>query len=384
ARPDDILLLGALPEYLPQARGVVTSIPQTPLSHLNLLAKNRGIVNAYRGGLFEDPKIANLVRSGAPVVLEAEGGELRFQPITEAQYAQWLSLHEPQPPSPPRVDSEQAPYLVELSKLTAAELVTLGPLIGGKAVGMAHLVQAIASARPSYDATSPVFFDVPDRPVAITVRAYREHLRPFQKELEALLADPTFVAHRKLRVLALEGIKGFEQRFRSPADRQAARAYLNPAALGAIAAIVRKGGVQRVIRETPLPLAVAAELERLTTHFGHYRPGQGLRFRSSSTVEDIDGSSGAGLYESHTGFVAPRKAVPGEKKRSSLADALRKTWASYFGVEAFEERHRSGMDHLAGDMAVLVHARFDDELEDANGVFTFTRHSGADELSVDA
>lgn len=384
ARSDDILLLGALPEYLPQARGVVTSIPQTPLSHLNLLAKNRGIVNAYRGGLFDDPEIANLARSGAPVVLSTGEGKLRFQPITEAQYSQWLSLLEARPPSPPLVDWERAPYVVELSTLTPEELTALEPVIGGKAVGMAHLVRAISGTKPAYDTSSPVFFDVPERPVAITVRAYREHLRPFREELAALLADPTFATHRKLRFLALEGIAGFEQRFRSRADRQAARAYLAPNARGPVAAVVRKGGVQRMIRETPLPEAVNGVLEQLAMHFGHYRKSQGLRFRSSSTVEDVEGSSGAGLYESHTGFIVPRKAEPGVKKRPSLADALRKTWSSYFSVEAFEERFRAGMDHLAGDMAVLVHARFDDELEAANGVFTFTRYPGSDELSVDA
>jgi hypothetical protein len=35
-------------------------------------------------------------------------------------------------------------------------------------------------------------------------------------------------------------------------------------------------------------------------------------------------------------------------------------------------------------MGVLIHARFDDELENANGVFTFTLSTRGDELSVDA
>ena len=51
---------------------------------------------------------------------------------------------------------------------------------------------------------------------------------------------------------------------------------------------------------------------------------------------------------------------------------LKKTWASYWGFEAFEERRREGVDHRSGGMAVLVHARFDDPLELANGVFTLT------------
>jgi hypothetical protein len=119
-------------------------------------------------------------------------------------------------------------------------------------------------------------------------------------------------------------------------------------------------------------------------HFAGYSSEQGLRFRSSSTVEDIEGFNGAGLYDSATGYLVPRKASGRLKKRDSMGDAVRKTWASYFSFEAFEERHQNHIDHLAADMAVLIHARFDDELENANGVFTFTLSPRGDELSVDA
>lgn len=384
ASPDNILLLGALPEYLPQARGVLTSIPQTPLSHLNLLAKSRGIVNAYRGGLFDDVEILNLARSSAPVVLSTEDGKLRFKRISESQYTQWLSLQKAPPPPPRQVAWEQAPYVVDLARVEHEQLDDLAPVIGGKSAGMVHLLHAIPGSTGAVQPAGTVRFDVPERPLAITVRAYREHVGQLRAELEALLADPNFVANRKVRILALEGIKKFEQRFPSRADREAGRAYLSPRALGGVAPIVRKGGLQRLIRETPLPAPVTKELERVAQHFDHYAPEQGLRFRSSSTVEDVEGSSGAGLYESFTGFVTPRKAAPGVSKRASLADALRKTWASYFSVEAFEERHEAGMDHLAGNMGVLVHARFDDELEDSNGVFTFTLHPRGEELLVDA
>lgn len=383
ASPDNILLLGALPEYLPQARGVLTAIPQTQLSHLNLLAKSRGIVNAYRGGLLDDPEILNLARSSAPVVLSTEGGQLRFRRISEAQYAQWLGLQKAPPPPPRQVAWERAPYLVDLSQVEASELDALAPIIGGKSVGMVHLLQALGRREDALP-DSGVVFDVPDRPLAVTVRAYREHLKQLLPEISALLADPAFVAHRKLRILALEGIEKFEARFASKADRAAARSYLKPSAPGAIAAVVRQGGVQHMIRKTPVPAAIDAELERVRQHFANYAPSQGLRFRSSSTVEDVEGSSGAGLYESFTGYVKGRKAQPGLTKRPSLADALRKTWASYFSVEAFEERHEAGMDHLSGNMGVLVHARFDNEFEDANGVFTFTLHPKGAELLVDA
>ncbi len=386
AAADNILLLGALPEYLPQARGIVTSIPQTPLSHLNLLAKSRGILNVYRGGLLEDPEVLNLARSGVPVVLSAEPDGLRLQRISEQQYARWKQLQRPKPPTPRHVASDDAPYIVDLSQVGPSSLDGLAPLIGGKAVGMVHLLQAFGPAVRNEAEAQPrrLSIAVPDRPLAITIRAYREHLAPLLPEIRALLADASFQRNRKVRILALEGFDEFERRFSSKRDRIAARRYLSSRAAGAVAAVVRKGGIQRMIRQAPLPKAVEGELETIRRHFADYAREQGLRFRSSSTVEDVEGSSGAGLYDSNTGFFVPRKAQRGLKKRASLADALRKTWASYFSVEAFEERHEAGMNHLAGDMAVLVHARFDDELEASNGVFTLSRYVDEAELLADA
>jgi Pyruvate phosphate dikinase, AMP/ATP-binding domain len=110
----------------------------------------------------------------------------------------------------------------------------------------------------------------------------------------------------------------------------------------------------------------------LRTNFGHFAASQGLRFRSSSTVEDIEGFSGAGLYDSNTGFLEPAAQADPKERDKSIDWALRRTWASYWSWEAFEERSLERIDHLAGDMAVLVHARFDDERERSNAVLTLT------------
>jgi Pyruvate phosphate dikinase, AMP/ATP-binding domain len=378
AEPEDILLLGALPEYLPQARGLITAIPQTPLAHLNLLAKSRQIVNAYRGGALDDPEIADLVRSRAPVVLSAEGGALRLHRITEAQYARFLATSKLEPPKVQAVAWEKAPYWVDLSRLEPRRLSELEPLLGGKCAGMARLLQRLGPGT-EWNGAGELRADVPERPLCLTIRAYREHLLPLRPLLEALISDENFQGFKKLRYLALEGADEFVRKFPSRRDRELAKSYQQPNALGPIAEVVRRGGVAHLVRHMKLPAAVSAELERvLPAHFAAYAPEQGLRFRSSSTVEDIEGVSGAGLYDSSTGYLTPRP------KRSSVADAVRKTWASYFRFEAFEERHQSGIDHLAADMAELVHARFDDELERANGVFTFSVAPSGAQLSVDA
>jgi hypothetical protein len=385
AEPEDILLLGALPEYLPQARGLVTAIPQTPLAHLNLLAKSRQIVNAYRGGVLDDPDVQDLVRSRAPVVLLARQGELRFKRITEQQYQSYLQSTRSAPPVVDKTDVSRAPYLVDLSKVELKQLPKLAPLIGGKGVGMVHLLRGLGPGT-KLNGVGTLRADVPDRPMVLTIRAYREHLAPLLPELQALLRDESFLQFKKLRFLALEGPEEFKAKFPTKKDAELAQSYESPRALGPIAAVVRKGGVRYLVRHASLPEAVKTELSRvLPQHFATYSPEQGLRFRSSSTVEDIEGFNGAGLYDSSTGYLVPRKASGNLKKRDSIGDAVRKTWASYFSFEAFEERHQNHIDHLAADMGVLIHARFDDEREDANGVFTFALlPSGQDELSVDA
>jgi hypothetical protein len=318
------------------------------------------------------------------VVLLAEGGQMRFHRITEQQYQAWQALLRSEPPAVSKASSDDAPYLVELGQVGEAELSRFAPLIGGKAVGMVHLLRGLGPGTRA-NGTGALRADVPDRPLAITVRAYREHLAPMLPELRALLADPNFIKFKKLRFLALEGVQELVRRFPSKKDSALAQSYQNPQAIGPIAAVVRKGGVRHMVRHAPLPAAFKAELDQvLHKQFGAYSAEQGLRFRSSSTVEDIEGFNGAGLYDSSTGFLTPRKASAAGPKRPSVADAVRKTWASYFSAEAFEERHQNQIDHLAADMAVLVHARFDDSLEQANGVFTFTLAPNGNELAVDA
>lgn len=63
-----MLVLEGVPDFLPQASGLLTAVPQTPLAHLHVLARNRGIPNAYLGGVLDDPNIDPLARVRAPVV----------------------------------------------------------------------------------------------------------------------------------------------------------------------------------------------------------------------------------------------------------------------------------------------------------------------------
>lgn len=354
-----IVVVDHLPDQLPQAAAFVSTVPQTPLSHLNILAQSRGIPSAYVGGLAEDPFFTQLARAQAPVILQAEAAQVRLTPLTEAEYAE-LSSARPvlsQLALPEARAVDDVPYTVALEQLEVAQLQGLSDLIGGKAFGLGVLAQEHAS-------------DVPRPLLAISVRTFVEHLAPLRPTLVRMLEDPLFRRTPAVRFLVLEGVDGFRTRFGATALRQVRRKVAERG--GVLQALVEAGGVRRRIATTPLPAPAQAAIDAaLRSHFGGLPARIGLRFRSSATVEDVDGFTGAGLYASHTGYLTPPPPKPGKRARRQASEALRETMASYFSFEAFEERRSAGIDHLGGRMAVVVHPRFDDARELANGVITF-------------
>ena len=362
-RSDRIAVLEEIPDDLPPVAAIVTAVPQTPLAHLNLLAKSRGTPNAFVAGAFSDPRIDEWARFHVPVALWATAEGVRWQQLTLAEWQRYQELQQLQTPplvAVPPVDLASAPYVVDLGPLGLADVAALTPLIGGKAAGMAALQDAPALTKP-------------DQPLAITVRAYADHIAPIEAQIRALLADPYFVADPRVRLIALEGEADF---YTVHGDTPTMHAWVedllaDPQAGAALLAAIQAGGLRRWIRDLEIPPTLLASLtDALRAQFPDFAATQGLRFRSSSTAEDIEGFNGAGLYTSNTGFLDP--PVDGH----DVAWALRKTWASYWGFGAFEERRLAGIDHLSGRMGVLVHARFDDAAEVANGVYTMTYRRG--------
>lgn len=371
----DILLLEDVPDFLPPAAGVVTAIPQTPLAHFNLLAKNRGIPNVYRAGVVEETELVDLARFRTPVVFRAIApGEFTIKPISEAQYSVWLQSQRKSPVAVTQVDVNTLPYVVDLRTLSAADSDALRPGLGGKATGYLGLLAGAGDATP-------------DAVAAISIRPYVEHLAPLRARLEQMLVAPGFGEDVRVRYAVLEGQTRYLETHPAPADQTFLQEFLTSHPAGDLLGdLARGGGVKDLIRNTPLAPATAMLItDALHAQFGHYAVSQGLRFRSSSTAEDVEGFNGAGLYDSNTGFLDAR-AQPAADQTKTVEWALKKTWASYWSIEAFEERALENVDHLSGNMGVVVHARFDDDKEKSNGVFLFTMQNGdaTMELNVQA
>lgn len=366
ARDDDIVIMAGVPDWLPPANALITSDPQTPLAHVNLLARNRGIPNASQVGILDDAQILQAARVRAPAIVRASADGLEVQLITNAEYRRWRSLHDTGRVAVPPVDASSLPLALDLEDLATtigseADVERWRPVIGGKSAGFLALLS-----------TEGVI--TPERPLAVTVAPYRQHLASVQEALTAILSSTDFANDARVRYLVLEGPSDFAEQYPDPADAAVAEALARRNPEGTpIGEVLAADGFKKYFRNVPMNPETLDELERaLDAQFGDYAATQGLRFRSSSSVEDIEGFSGAGLYDSNTGFLDPSVQPDADDRKKTIERTIKKTWASYWGFEAFEERRREGVDHQSGGMGVLVHARFDDPLEVNNGVATFT------------
>ena len=140
-----------------------------------------------------------------------------------------------------------------------------------------------------------------------------------------------------------------------------------------LVAVLAAGGVRALIESRPVAPATLAEVTATLSRTYHdYDSTAGFRFRSSSSVEDIEGFNGAGLYTSYTGYLHAEQLDDPDDRDNTIERAMLRAWSSYWSFEAFEERRLAQIDHLSGAMGLTVHARFDDDLERNNGVATFT------------
>ena len=381
----EILIYQALPDELPACRALMSTIPQTPLAHLNLLARNRGIPNLYVGGLGQDPTISQLSRVRAPVLLWAQSpAKWRLLPLKPNEYQRYINLKTKPERSISRPPVEDSPYWLGDAPLSVGDLLDLRPLIGGKASGVLVIEDVLrsnereidsrtentqeteASDHPETTITSPLPLFV------LSGRAYAEHLQEIEVTLRSLLDTPDVINQRTRLILLLEGWQGIWQRGFDYEVHESLRAWLEQES-DETQSLILSGGLQAWIRNKELDAQVLRNLlEQLKHRFESVSPYQGLRIRSSSNIEDLEGFNGAGLYGSFTAYLYPQHQSTPSQQTKTIPSALKALWASYWNIEAVEERELEGIDHLSGWMAALIHPNFQDELELSNGVMTVT------------
>ena len=75
--PRDIVIYEALPNDLPRVAGIITTVPQTPLSHVNLRAVQDRAPNAFIRDALEDDTIDSLIGSHVQYTVTRDGYTIR-------------------------------------------------------------------------------------------------------------------------------------------------------------------------------------------------------------------------------------------------------------------------------------------------------------------
>ena len=325
--PRNVVIYETLPNELPRVAGIITGVPQTPLSHVNLRAVQDGVPNAYIKEPLEDDEIDDLVDRFVRYEVTAEGYELRAAAKAEvdAHFARSRPAHVQTPERDLTVTAISA-----LSEIGFGDWKAFGV----KAANVADL------GKLGFPEGA-----VPDG-FAIPFYFYDEFMQ------HTALGEETVFG---------KGKGADEDKFTLPAETRlidAAKAILAHPKFQTDFEIQDEmlDDLRDAIKDAHSPQWM---IDALTAMHATYPQGQSLRYRSSTNNEDLPGFSGAGLYDSNTQH-------PDETEEDGIDKSMKQVFASLWNFRAFSEREFHRIDHLATAMGILVHPNYSDER--ANGV----------------
>ena len=239
----DIVLYDALPNSLPRVGGIMTSVIQTPLSHVNLRAIQDNVPNAFINDPLEIDSIASLLGNYIYYRVEAESYFIREASLDEVN--EWYEALRPTEPQIPVRD------------LSITEITPLNDVAFEMSTAFGAKCTNVATMRSFGfpEGTIPDGFGIP-------FYYYDEFMQynDFYEEAEVMINNPSFIYDIDFR----------EDRLRDFRDD---------------------------IKDAPMPPWM---MDALQTMHDSFPVGTAVRCRSSTNNEDLPGFSGAGLYTSKT------------------------------------------------------------------------------------
>jgi phosphoenolpyruvate synthase/pyruvate phosphate dikinase len=234
----DVALFTTLPNDLGHVAGVISATPQTPLSHINLKAKQNDTPNAFVRGAEMDARIAGQLGRVVRYAVTPDAFEL--EPATPEEVEAWLERIRPREPQTPPRDLG----VTEILPLDEVRFASVN-VVGAKAANVGELRTMLPEGV------------VPDG-YAIPFSFYDRFMRDngCYEAAAAVVGEPDPVLRDEL-------LSDLRKRIR--------RGDLAPDHAQAIAAM-----------------------------HASFPAGTPIRCRSSTNNEDLKGFNGAGLYDSHT------------------------------------------------------------------------------------
>ena len=240
--PRNIVIYEALPNELPRVAGIITTVPQTPLSHVNLRAVQDGIPNAYIRNIRDDPAVAPLIGSYVRYEVAEDGYSVRA--ATKEEVDAHYEASRPQPQTP-----EQDLSVTEITPLNEIGFDDW------RAFGVKAANVAVLGTLDFPEDTVPDGFAIP-------FHFYDEFMKVngFYGAITDMLADEDFQTDFDVQDDMLDDLRDD-------------------------------------IKDADTPQWI---IDALTAMHAEFPAGQSLRYRSSTNNEDLPGFNGAGLYDSKT------------------------------------------------------------------------------------
>lgn len=241
--PRDIVIYSSLPNQMPRVSGIITSVRQTPLSHVNLRAIQDRIPNAYISRASELNEVTRLV--GKLVCYEVGDFGYRLRRASADEVHQHFESVRPKSTQTPARDLA----VKEIRSLDRIKF-TDSPSVGVKAANLATL--------KTFGMSETI---VPDG-YAIPFYFYDSFMKfnGFYGYAKQLMKNSKFRASQKTQIAELK-------KFRK---------------------LIKKGRMPEWM------------IHQLTLLQKSFPEGTNIRCRSSTNNEDLPGFSGAGLYDSFT------------------------------------------------------------------------------------
>ncbi len=239
----DVVLYSSLPNSLPRVGGIMTSVIQTPLSHVNLRAIQDNLPNAYIRNPLDNDYLAGLL--GKPVYYAVYPDDYFIREATTQELDDWFESIRPTVGQKPALN------------LDHTSILPLDDITFDMSDGFGAKCANVATMRT---------FDFPEGTIpdgyGVPFYFYHEFMlhNGFYEEIDALLTDTSFLANLDVKI---EKLKEFRDR----------------------------------IKAADMPDWMLEELQEMHEAFPS---GTSIRCRSSTNNEDLPGFSGAGLYTSKT------------------------------------------------------------------------------------